>query len=96
MLTGKQKRYLRGLASLLNPVVIVGKEGIGEEIITEIETGLKANELVKIKVGKNSPQELEDIVKYIESEDVGEIVQKIGRIIVLYKKNEKDIKIKLP
>ena len=51
MLTGKEKRYLRGLASLLNPVVIIGKEGIGEQIIAEIANGFNVNELVKIKVG---------------------------------------------
>ena len=96
MLTGKQKRYLRGLASLLNPVVIIGKEGFKEEVIIEIINGIKANELVKIKVGKNSPQEIEEIIEIFNEENVGEVVQIVGRSIVLYKQNKKENKIILP
>ena len=96
MLTGKEKRYLRGLASLLNPVVIIGKEGIGEQIIAEIANGINVNELVKIKVGKNSPEEIKEIVKILEDNELGEVVQIIGRNVVLYKKNKKEPKINLP
>lgn len=96
MLTGKEKRYLRGLASLLNPVVIIGKEGIGEQIIAEIANGINVNELVKIKVGKNSPEEISEIVKVLEDNKLGEVVQIIGRNVVLYKKNKKEPKINLP
>ncbi|MCI0502208.1 MAG: ribosome assembly RNA-binding protein YhbY [Fusobacteria bacterium] len=96
MLTGKEKRYLRGLASLLNPVVIIGKEGIGEQIIAEIANGINVNELVKIKVGKNSPEEISEIVKILEDNELGEVVQIIGRNVVLYKKNKKEPKINLP
>ena len=96
MLTGKEKRYLRGLASLLNPVVIIGKEGIGEQIIAEIANGINVNELVKIKVGKNSPEEISEIVKVLEDNELGEVVQIIGRNVVLYKKNKKEPKINLP
>ncbi len=96
MLTGKEKRYLRGLASLLNPVVIIGKEGIGEQIIAEVANGIKVNELVKIKVGKNSPEEIKEIVKILEDNELGEVVQIIGRNVVLYKKNKKEPKINLP
>lgn len=93
MLSGKEKRHLRGLASLVNPVVTVGKEGLSEDILKEIERGLIANELVKIKVGKNAPVDVEDVVNIINENSIGEVVQKIGRNIVLYKKNEKETKI---
>ena len=65
MLTGKQKRYLRGLASLLNPVAIVGKEGFRDEVVAEIANGLKVNELVKVKVSKNSPEDMEQIIEMV-------------------------------
>lgn len=96
MLTGKQKRYLRGLASLLNPVAIVGKEGFTPEVIQEIKTGLKANELVKIKIGKNSPEDMLKITALIDGNINAEIVQKIGRNIVLFKSKGKETKYKLP
>ncbi len=96
MLSGKQKRYLRGMASLLNPVAIIGKEGFTPEIIKEIRTGLKANELVKIKIGKNSPDDKLEIKELIEANFTAEIVQIIGRNIVLFKSKGKETKFKLP
>lgn len=96
MLTGKQKRYLRGLASLLNPVAIIGKEGFTPEVINEIKTGLKANELIKIKIGKNSPEDKLMIKELIEENLNAEIVQIIGKNIVLFKSKGKETKFKLP
>ncbi len=96
MLTGKQKRYLRGLASLLNPVAIIGKEGFTPEVIKEIKKGIKANELIKIKIGKNSPDEKLEIKAMIEENFNAEIVQIIGRNIVLFKSKGKETKYKLP
>ena len=96
MLTGKQKRYLRGLASLLNPVAIVGKEGFRDEVVAEIANGLKANELVKIKISKNSLEDMEQIIEMVAKKNIGEVIQIIGKTIVLYKQNKKDIKIILP
>jgi RNA-binding protein len=96
MLSGKQKRYLRGMASLLNPVAIIGKEGFTPEIIKEIRTGLKANELVKIKIGKNSPDDKLNVKELIEENLTAEIVQIIGKNIVLFKSKGKETKFKLP
>lgn len=96
MLSGKQKRYLRGMASLLNPVAIIGKEGFTPEIIKEIRNGLKANELIKIKIGKNSPDDKLEVKELIEENLTAEIVQIIGRNIVLFKSKGKETKFKLP
>ena len=96
MLSGKQKRYLRGMASLLNPVAIIGKEGFTPEIIKEIRNGLKANELIKIKIGKNSPDDKLEVKALIEENLTAEIVQIIGRNIVLFKSKGKETKFKLP
>ncbi len=97
MLTGKQKRYLRGLATLLNPVAIVGKEGFTPEVIKEIKNGIKANELIKIKIGKNSPNEKMEIKTMIEEKFNVDIVQIIGNSIVLFKsKGKKETSYKLP
>ena len=48
-LTGKEKKYLRGLAHALNPVVIIGKNGFSEQIEAQIDEALTAHELIKIK-----------------------------------------------
>lgn len=50
---------------MLNLVAIVGKEGFRDEVVAEIANGLKANELVKIKVSKNSPEDMERIIEMV-------------------------------
>ena len=96
MLTGKQKRYLRAAASLINPAAIVGKEGLTDEVVAEIRTGLEANELVKIKIGRNSPEEPSEVIAGLEVLAGVEVVQKIGRNIVLFKQKKRDSEFKLP
>ena len=81
---------------MLNLVAIVGKEGFRDEVVAEIANGLKANELVKIKVSKNSLEDMEQIIEMVAKKNIGEVIQIIGKTIVLYKQNKKDIKIILP
>ena len=90
MLTGKQKRYLRGESSLLNPGAYVGKEGLTPEVVGEIQTALKANELVKIRIGRNAPEEVLEIRDELQTMELGEIIQVIGRNIILFKGKKKD------
>lgn len=96
MLTGKQKRYLRAAASLLNPAASVGKDGLTPEVLAEIRTGLDANELVKIRVGKNCPEDPAGLVPVLEESLGADVVQKIGRNIVLFRQKKKDTAFKLP
>ena len=96
MLTGKQKRYLRGDASLLNPGAYVGKEGLTPEVVKEIQTALKANELVKIRIGRNAPEEVLEIRDELHGMEIGEIIQVIGRNIILFKGKKKDSRYPLP
>ena len=89
MLTGKQKRYLRSLASR------VGKEGVSENMIIGIRQGLEANEIVKIKVLDNCTQDLNEIALDLSAGTKSEIVQIIGHTVILYRPS-KEPKIKLP
>ena len=54
-MTGQQKRYLRGLAHALKPVVNIGKSGLTDEAFKQIEARLLTNELIKVKVMGHSP-----------------------------------------
>ena len=96
MLTGKQRAYLRKLAHGIDPIFQVGKNGIEEAFLKQLEDALEARELIKIKVLENSglaAREVSDeICKLIGCEGV----QAIGSKIVLYKKSEKKPKIELP
>ena len=96
MITGKQRAYLRGLANTMTPIFQIGKNGVEETFLRQLEQALEASELIKIKVLENSglaAREVSDeICKLIGCEGV----QAIGSKIVLYKKSEKKPKIELP
>ena len=94
-LTGKQKRFLRGLGHHLKPVVFVGQHGITDGVIKKVDEELENHELIKIKLGQNADDGTEDVV-----EDLAELnahhVQSIGRIVLMYRAREKDPEIELP
>ena len=96
MLTGKQKRYLRSLAHHLDPIFQVGKGGINDHLIRHIEEALEARELIKVSVLNNSQEEARDIAPELAEKSGAELVQVIGKTIVLYKESKENKTIELP
>ncbi|MET3616652.1 RNA-binding protein [Peptoniphilus olsenii] len=95
MLTGKQRSFLKGLANTRNPLLQVGKEGINDGLLEQLNKLLEDHELVKIKVLQNSPVEVDEIVdKIIESTD-SEFVQMIGSKLTIYRESRENKKIEL-
>jgi len=87
-LTGKQKRFLRAQAHSLNPIVQIGKGGLTNTIKTSIREALDARELIKITLLQNTDEDINDVAEAIE--DMGfDVVQKIGRIIVVFKVSDR-------
>ncbi len=91
MLTNKEKKYLRGLANSLNATFQVGKEGISSNQIRGIDDYLEAHELMKISILKNCEIEPMEIALDLCSATKSELVQIIGRIIILYRPSKKKI-----
>ena len=87
MLTGKQKSYLRGLANRINATFQVGKDGVNENMIIDVLNYLNKHELIKISVLQNCSQSKEEIAKIFADNDI-EVVQIIGKTIVLYKQSD--------
>ena len=87
-LTGKQKRYLRAQAHHLTPIVQIGKGGLTNEIKTSIRNALDARELIKVTILQNSDADIDDVAAEIEEMSF-DVVQKIGRILVVFKVAEK-------
>ena len=86
-MTGKQKSYLRSLAHELKPVFQIGKDGVNDNMITDIRSYLNKHELVKISVLQNCPEEMDEIEETFS--DCGfNVVQVIGKTIVLYLKSK--------
>jgi RNA-binding protein len=95
-LTGKQRKFLRGEAHSLSPVVQIGQNGLTDNVIESINTALEARELIKIKF-VDFKDEKKEISKEIEEKTKAEVVGTIGHIIILFRqsKNSKNQKIDL-
>lgn len=96
MLNSKQRSYLRGLANRISPIFQIGKGGIEENLLKQIEDALTARELIKISILQNCDINPKEAMEKICSSLKCEGVQIIGNKIVIYKKNNKKQKIELP
>lgn len=95
-MTSKQRSYLKGLASTMDPIFQVGKGSVTPEITEAIGEALDARELIKISVLKNCMDDPREIADVIAERTHSEVVLVIGKKIVLYKPKKKDPKIILP
>jgi RNA-binding protein len=96
MLTGKQKRYLRSLAHHLTPIFQVGKGGTNDHLVRHIEDAIESRELIKISVLNNCADDPREIGAEIAGASGSELVQVIGKTIVLYKESKDNKQIELP
>ena len=96
MLTGKQKRYLRSQAHHLTPIFQVGKGGVNDHLIKHIEESIAVRELIKISVLYNNDDDRNEIADELADRSGAELVQVIGKTIVLYKESKDHKKIELP
>lgn len=87
MLTGKQRSYLRGKANKLDPYVHIGKEGLNEAVYEKIDEVLDDHELVKIRILDNSLEDINEVANQVCESLGAELVQVIGNVFVIYRKN---------
>ena len=65
MLTGKQRSYLKGIANRLEPIFQVGKNGITENFIKQVDDALEKREIIKIKVLNNSLLDAKEVASEV-------------------------------
>ena len=95
-MTSKQRAYLKSLASTLNPIFQVGKSSLTPEFVMAIDEAFNTKELLKIAVLKNCLDDPNEIAQMIAERTRSQVVQVIGKKIVLYKSDKKNPKIILP
>jgi len=85
-LTPKQRAHLRSDAQSLKPILQVGKDGASEATVNAVRDAFNSRELLKIKVLDNAPEDAASAGRTIASSiENAEIVQVIGRTVVLYR-----------
>lgn len=97
-MTSKQRSYLKGLAMTIEPIFQIGKASLTPEVTQAVSEALEARELVKITVLKNCLDDGRSIAEVLAERTHSQVVQVIGRKIVLYRpaKEEAKRKIVLP
>ncbi|MCM1309021.1 MAG: ribosome assembly RNA-binding protein YhbY [Butyrivibrio sp.] len=97
-MTTKQRAYLKGLAMNLEPVFQCGKSSVTPEFVNAVSEALEKRELIKISVLQNCADNPKELGVILAERTRSQLVQVIGKKIVLYKENgdEKKRKITLP
>ena len=95
-MTSKQRSYLKGLAMTTDPIFQIGKSSLTPEFTESFIEALEARELIKITVLKNCQDEPKELAQVLADRTHSEVVQVIGKKIVLYKESKNKKKIELP
>ena len=89
MLTSKQRAKLKGIASTTETILQVGKGGVGEQLIKQVDDALTARELVKLRLLDTVPEAPDETAQALADATGSQVVQVIGRRVVLYRRNPK-------
>lgn len=95
MINNHQKAQLKGLASSLDTKYQVGKNEISDSLITMLDKALTARELIKIDVMKGYTESINELAINLSVRLNAEVIQVVGRVIVLFRRNKENPKIKL-
>ncbi|WP_028486893.1 ribosome assembly RNA-binding protein YhbY [Thiomicrorhabdus chilensis] len=87
-LSVNQKKYLRGIAHGLNPMIIIGANGVTESLMAELDSTLSHHEILKIKIASAEREDRKTIIDHVIQETGALLVQSIGKIFVIYRQNE--------
>lgn len=95
-MNSRQRAYLKSLASNLTPILSIGKETLTPEVTEAVRECFNTHELIKINVLKNCYDDPNVMASMLADRTGSQVVQVIGKKIVLYKEDKKNKKIELP
>lgn len=90
MLTSKQRAYLRGIASGYETIFQIGKGGINENLVQQVNDALRKRELIKLRVLDNSMLTAHEAANQLKELTKSDVVQVIGSRFVLFKRNPQE------
>ena len=91
-MTSKQRAYLKSLAMTMDPILQIGKSSVTPELTAAVAEALEARELIKLHVLQNCGDDLRKMAETLAERTRSQVVQVIGRKIVLYKEGKDDKK----
>mgnify|MGYP001622891738 FL=1 len=91
-MTSKQRSYLKGLAMKMDPILQIGKSSLTPEFTKSVDEALEARELIKINVLQNCLDDSGEMAQILAERTGSQVVQVIGRKIILYREGKKEKK----
>jgi len=95
-MTSKQRAYLKGLAMTMEPILQIGKSSVTPEMVIAVDEALEARELIKLHMLKNCFEDCNEVAQTLAERTRSQVVQVIGKKIVLYRESKTKKKIELP
>lgn len=95
MLNSRQRAQLRSMANDYETILQIGKSGIGENTVKQVNDALEARELIKIRVLETCPQSSREAADLLAAETNSEVVRVIGSRFILYRESKDNKTIKL-
>jgi RNA-binding protein len=89
MPSGKLRKALRAAGHHLDPVVQVGKEGASGAVVRQLDEALAVHELVKVKVGTESPEDRFEVAERLAADAKAQVAQVLGRTVLVYRRHPK-------
>ncbi|KAA9300857.1 MULTISPECIES: ribosome assembly RNA-binding protein YhbY [Aerococcus] len=88
MLNNKEKKYLKKIAQKEKAIFQIGKNGLTDELIKQVDQALEKRELVKLNILQNSSAEVDEAARELAAGLRADIVQTIGKTLVLYRPSQ--------
>ena len=88
MLSAAERKELKARAHRLEPVVMIGTKGLTDEVVKEVDSALKAHELIKVRAAGLERERRDDALKALCERTGAESVQAIGKVFVIYRRRD--------
>ena len=95
-MTSKERAYLRSLANTITAIFQIGKGGISDVLLEQLNNALEARELIKVSVLETAPYSAKEIANEVADGTNSQVIQVVGNKITLFRQKKKDSKIIFP
>ena len=95
-MTSKERAYLRGLANNIDAIFQIGKSGVSDVLLEQLNNAIESREIIKISVLETAPGNVKDLANEVANGTNSIVVQTVGNKITLFRQKKKDSKIVFP
>ena len=95
-MTNSQRRFLKGRAHALKPVVTVGNAGLSESLLDELDVQLESHELLKLRLRVDERDARDEFIAQLVDSCGAELVGRVGNVAILYRARRQEPRLALP